>query len=231
MSWETRIAYLAGVFDGEGTIGVIPSMGKLGYVHFLDIQVVNKDYRLLALLQATFGGSIWFNESAKATHSWKATSKDAVKSLLLMRPYLLSKATQADLAIDFEVLKQATKYREDGVDHWRQEGVPLEIQAQRHAYVEAIRRARNPWRSSSGALSEEDDGQEHERDEAYGRQEREPPGPPGGSERYRETADEGGHEELPDDPDRGRLHERVELHENSHGHPDLRDRQVAEMEE
>lgn len=99
-------AYLAGIIDGEGSI-MLPRTGqnKLNdlYVSFsVKVAISNTDLNLLLRLQNDFGGIIervrTGAKNCKDGYRLRWFSKDAVKIIGIVRPYLIVKAEQADLA-------------------------------------------------------------------------------------------------------------------------------------
>jgi hypothetical protein len=105
MGWhiETLVAYIAGLFDGEGSIGIYPC-GPSGYNrrgYHLFVTLTQKDRRILDALKTTFGGSV---QRANTCHHWRLYANDAAEFLRLLRPYLILKREQAELAVMFQRL-------------------------------------------------------------------------------------------------------------------------------
>lgn len=104
---ETDKAYLAGFFDGEGSISVIT---KTPWVdeperaerYYPIIGVSQQDPAILYLLQEEFGGSKFYAESGQITFY----GQRALAFLRTVVPYLCLKHTRAVLAI---ALLSATK--------------------------------------------------------------------------------------------------------------------------
>jgi hypothetical protein len=104
---ELELAYLAGFIDGEGSIQI--GRGKWlkmrrGYALHLSAKQV--DPAPLHMLAAAFGGRVI---RVKATqprrldhYRWGIVSRQAMAALVALRPYLVVKATQADLAIWYQ---------------------------------------------------------------------------------------------------------------------------------
>ena len=110
MKEEYLLPYLAGVFDGEGTVTIInhrklycrrvnPSVN-------LRIAVVMTDEQIPTLFSVVFGGTIK-NYSRNGHPKWKSVwlwgenSSQAVDVLKQLLPYLILKKPQALLAIEF----------------------------------------------------------------------------------------------------------------------------------
>ena len=99
--WE----YLAGIIDGEGTIGVFKSGFHSGrQQYYSTLQVGNTDRRLIKWLLENFKGncsmSISKNENAKDSYKWSIKGHKAYKILIEVRDFLLLKQEQADVVIE-----------------------------------------------------------------------------------------------------------------------------------
>jgi len=105
-------AYAAGLFDGEGHVGV--SMHKRGDINAV-VQVSMCSYETLARLQQFWGGSLKnYGPSTKGYRTdywrWVLSGRDNIRDFLLdVRPFLLAKAPQADLVLSF--LASTTPYQ------------------------------------------------------------------------------------------------------------------------
>lgn len=84
-SMSTLHAYLAGVVDSDGCIG-LHSCG-VGRPKRLSISVATADYDTVLLLKRTFGGSI--NKHTPTTvWRWKVTARKAREIGVFLKPYL-----------------------------------------------------------------------------------------------------------------------------------------------
>jgi hypothetical protein len=97
---------LAGIIDGEGTIGIYYS--KKQNIYRLKIYVVNTNKELITWIQDTFGGYVYSRESNKGwktRYEWhcKDISDDILKKVF---PYLIVKKQQAKIAIAFRKTHQ-----------------------------------------------------------------------------------------------------------------------------
>ena len=109
---STTYAYLAGFFDGEGSI----SIERAGMnSQSLRINAVNTDPRPIEMLQRVFAGnfrSTLFRGRTKdgreyrPTYHWRVSSTLAKDALEAMLPYLTVKRERAEIAIAFERLRQ-----------------------------------------------------------------------------------------------------------------------------
>lgn len=95
-------AWAAGIMDGEGCIHLVrPYRTKPKWT--LHVIVVNTDPAMVRKLQEVFGGYVVRQKSVKAGHRpkwrWVRTHAAARSFLRQIRPWLVTKAEQADLAI------------------------------------------------------------------------------------------------------------------------------------
>jgi hypothetical protein len=111
------LEYVAGFFDGEGSIGMYRNKGskcsryKSGYKSpcwIRSVHITNSYLPVLEQLQQQFGGSLHIVKHQtepkvtgnKDTWNWGFGAKqDILAFLLLIRPFLIEKAEQADLMI------------------------------------------------------------------------------------------------------------------------------------
>lgn len=97
---EGERAYVAGLIDGEGCIGIACSRGKY-YSARVDVGMSEVALPLLNQLQATFGGSV--SQSRKQTEKWAAAfrwtleGRLAAAFCLCIAPYLRLKRKQAEI--------------------------------------------------------------------------------------------------------------------------------------
>lgn len=98
---DPNLLYLAGYFDGEGSIGV--SGGSLS------ARVVNTHRPALEEFQSAFGGSIGLHnagdEKSRMTWVWRAYGETAENALRALMPHLREKRAQAYLGLHFRELK------------------------------------------------------------------------------------------------------------------------------
>lgn len=109
MTETEKLAYLAGIIDGEGTITINSSMQhKRKTIQYKPRVVVsNTEKSLLNWLQEEFGGSVTFYTSPKkATHRerylWRVISLQHIKELLSgCLPFLIIKKEKAILLLQY----------------------------------------------------------------------------------------------------------------------------------
>src|SRR3990170_1072595 len=101
---ETEKAYIAGFFDGEGSITI--AIQKSSPNGAVIVQISNTNKPVLEWIQSKFGGSIHIKtrENERQQNSWKLDicSLMANRFLKTIQPYLKLKTPQAQLAIEFQ---------------------------------------------------------------------------------------------------------------------------------
>lgn len=93
-----EIAYTAGLFDGEGTIGYYYKTSS--GIHIPQLAIYNTDIRVMRWIKDKFGvGGIYLNKFGKNQGwQWQLNSRAQINAFLRMiRPYLIIKADQVDL--------------------------------------------------------------------------------------------------------------------------------------
>ena len=113
---KTILAYAAGFFDGEGTVGINaqkPNVknGRTLTMYSLKIDIRNTNEDVLLWLKKNFNGNIKYYSIEKLKGSygatkpqwrWNISSNQAKDFLELILPYLVVKRKQAELAIIFQ---------------------------------------------------------------------------------------------------------------------------------
>ena len=100
---DAQLAYLAGIFDGEGSVYIWTRRNR-GYRDYgIRLYVVNTNRTLIDWLQATFGGLVYSRQSAKwkERHEWLIDRKNADSLMSAMLPYMIIKRPQMEVAIRF----------------------------------------------------------------------------------------------------------------------------------
>lgn len=101
---DTETAYLAGLFDGEGNVGVVKAKASKNARLYLRlvVRIFNTHRGCLVFAQQTYGAG-WIGEDKRPNHPkwktgyrWSITGKKAEAFLLSVRPYLLVKAAAVD---------------------------------------------------------------------------------------------------------------------------------------
>lgn len=99
---DTELAYLAGFFDGEGCVS-ISTRGRGGYGLLVSISQLTPVPLLIA--RARFGGSISRTPDKRGYRAmvvWTVAARVAERALSEMRPFLIVKADEVDLALEFQ---------------------------------------------------------------------------------------------------------------------------------
>jgi len=111
---EPDKAYLAGLLDGEGYIGITrssvgkgPKGTKRGFAYRLHVSVHMTDLRpLLFAAEKTGLGQAKSRKkqklSLRQSYVWNLWSNQAAQVLRALRPYFIVKAEQADLCLSFQ---------------------------------------------------------------------------------------------------------------------------------
>jgi len=97
------IVYMAGFFDGEGSICIITG------THNLQVQLSNTDQKIMEWIAETFGGHARAKKKYKSQHRkawvWQLNSGAAMEFLIVIGGRLKIKHRQAKLAIQFQMEK------------------------------------------------------------------------------------------------------------------------------
>lgn len=97
------IAYMAGFFDGEGSISIMRR--AKGKPYWLRVQLGQANKWILQLIQFQFGGSLFHNrprENRREAWQWSASANIAMGFLKCILPYLKLKKGEAEIAIHFQ---------------------------------------------------------------------------------------------------------------------------------
>jgi hypothetical protein len=114
MTRKENLAYIAGLVDGEGYIGIkrdaIKGRGK-NPVHYERISVAQTDKELVELFLNFFEcGKIYLHKHSKLSKqgywSWEASNLKAVFVIRQLYPYLRFKRPEADLVLSLSKSKQ-----------------------------------------------------------------------------------------------------------------------------
>lgn len=116
------LGYAAGIVDGEGYIGIstafdVRKSRKLS--HFVRLVIVNTDPRLPGWFADRFGGAIAVSHSGRKKRwkprcSWAIHGERAEKFIEAIRPYLVIKGEQADIALE---MRRIGRHRGGGSGH------------------------------------------------------------------------------------------------------------------
>lgn len=102
MSKQTDMAYMAGLVDGEGSIGIMMTPRSQAITQ-LTIKMCCED--TIEWVAQTFGGNIEHIASKVEGHSdcwrWRANGARAAEILVAIEPYMVTKRYRACLFIEF----------------------------------------------------------------------------------------------------------------------------------
>ncbi|MDD4905916.1 MAG: LAGLIDADG family homing endonuclease [Methylobacter tundripaludum] len=117
---NTDLAYLAGIFDGEGTIFIEKSKTanrKHDYRFRLTVNICSTDEWLIKWLKQCWGGYVYFearkikNNNLKNAWHWSLQNRKAAEFLKNIIGYLHIKLPQAKLALKFQAHMQQGGHR------------------------------------------------------------------------------------------------------------------------
>lgn len=148
----TEAAYIAGFFDGEGSVGISKcsnhgARGKrVNSSYVLHVKISNSDKRVLEWIAAKTGGWILAHKVPSiARPHWKFVKKGRLAMQLLksMLPFLIVKLEQAERAIEFQTRQGEHKNRYEA---GRTGPVPREASeiAYKEHYFELLKELKKP---------------------------------------------------------------------------------------
>jgi hypothetical protein len=113
-----QLAYVAGFFDGEGSIGIYRGGGTAGRTLRCQItqNISPQSTDPLTACRERWGGSLAvMNRRLKSpAYNWQVNGPKAMGLLCDLRPFLLLKAAQADVAIEWQQNKPTPGRGPDG---------------------------------------------------------------------------------------------------------------------
>ncbi len=101
---EQEVAYLAGIFDGEGSMSIHDNQSRFMDSKSLVVAIAMTTPQPLYLCQRIFGGSICLRKTYghyKPQYSWRVGYRKAEVFLRVIEPYLTVKKEKANLALTF----------------------------------------------------------------------------------------------------------------------------------
>ena len=97
---KIKLAYFAGLMDGEGNIGIYPQGKSKRLRPCVKLNMTDKE--TVVAVAEFFGGNVSSKKVAngnKPQWHWSVTYKKASKIIRLLRPYLITKAAAADYVL------------------------------------------------------------------------------------------------------------------------------------
>jgi hypothetical protein len=142
MATPVEVAWAAGVFDGEGCITITfqkpGTYRRINNAYRLYIKVTMGHKPTIEKLHTLFElGAITTQRSNKGHNdawTWWVASRQAIEVLQKMRPFLVTKAEEADLAFEWGQLPLVPRGGKGGG-----QAIPPAILAERHRLFEAMR--------------------------------------------------------------------------------------------
>ena len=115
----TRIAYLAGLFDGEGCIRINRAMSKKTLAtmeratpdYDLAVHMTNQCLEVIEPFKENWGGYVYANkrDNRKICFQWILYGRKAEEMIRLLQPYLIIKREKAILALEYQKYYISTK--------------------------------------------------------------------------------------------------------------------------
>ena len=108
-----RLAYVAGIFDGEGCV----NFGRTRRTSFIRASIVNTYLPLLEALKARFGGDIAPRRRRggwKRSYEWRIQWTRAVDFLDAISPWLIVKGRQAAVAFAWNAIRRGRGWHRAG---------------------------------------------------------------------------------------------------------------------
>lgn len=127
MSHRLTDAYVAGLIDGEGCIGVAEAhSGRKGYFAArVDIGMTTKARALLEMMKAQYGGTVSVHraktERWEAAERWTVMGSAAAEFLRRVSPFLRLKSEQAQIALKVEEIRAGLPMTPTGRARWTDE--------------------------------------------------------------------------------------------------------------
>lgn len=156
---DTHIAWLAGIVDAEGSIGLYQNGNG---THYVRVTITNTDLLMKDAIEAILEAcsiAVYIQSGTQARKKWKPrwqmvfaghTKPRALLELVL--PYLVTKRREAELALEFIVSREAKRYRNRKDSRWVR--APL---TKRERYIvdevkrlKSVRHLRDHTRGTSG---------------------------------------------------------------------------------
>ena len=115
---KVELAYLAGLFDGEGCIMIVRrspfSIGHKSVYHYLSLSLTMANQQMPELFQYYFGGSAKPVKKQTVGRQplwrWDITHNGALGVLRALLPYLRLKLDEAELGIKFQLKHKKTTH-------------------------------------------------------------------------------------------------------------------------
>lgn len=112
---EVEKAYIAGVIDSDGSIGICTWNKDNTRSHRIVVQVMMKDSRIPYWLEHKAGGKVYItSKDGTPLYKWMIINKYAKELCQDIAPYLVEKVIQAQYILDFPIHRVGQKFTEEG---------------------------------------------------------------------------------------------------------------------
>ena len=115
---KTDLAYMAGIFDGEGCIVIHKSKPRqrgINPSYVIEINLANTNEWIVRQFHFSFGGNVYLRkrqtETSREIWAWQISANQALLCLKTLLPYLKLKRGQAEIAIKFQEEKIKRHFR------------------------------------------------------------------------------------------------------------------------
>ncbi len=103
------LGYAAGIVDGEGCIHTRRVKQGGGVYYYMQVSVTNTNPRLVLFLHQSFGGNIYkhpYEGNCRSIYEWHIFGDVAMLFLKLIRPYIVCKKEEIDVALSMHALSK-----------------------------------------------------------------------------------------------------------------------------
>lgn len=98
---DISLAYIAGFFDGEGSMSIVPRSRKEWNTEYrLWVAIGQKDGETLDFIKENFGGNVYLVKRDGSFY-WAISNKNAYNFIKTIYPFLRYKKPQAEIALRF----------------------------------------------------------------------------------------------------------------------------------
>ena len=115
------LAYIAGFFDGEGSVSVFkrkPVHGCINPIFILMVEITNIDKAVLEYIKSTIGlgGCLYghIEPNKRTVYRLMYRGRQAIQFLELVKPFLKVKVSQTNLAIWMENIRYEGRHPKEG---------------------------------------------------------------------------------------------------------------------
>lgn len=114
---DPRLAYVAGLIDGEGCIRIAKQSNKLTYIAVVQLAMTEKAEVVKKALLETFGGNCYAmefkNKNWARQWQWRINGEEACEFLEKIIPFLILKKPQALLALQMNQMRKKSGWHKE----------------------------------------------------------------------------------------------------------------------